>query len=699
MRPWLQCFGLLSSLLWVSAALAAQSATVQGDHLAVQLVSRDSQAAPGTTTVVGVRLEHEPHWHTYWINPGDSGLGTRLSWQLPAGVTAAEIDWPAPRRIPVGPLTNFGYDGEMLLPVRITLPSNLEIGSSVALQVKVNWLVCEEECIPGDAVLELALPIAARAAPDTRWSALFAAARAAQPEIVSWPASWQDAGDDIDVLVTDGGTLGAAAEVEIFPQVATLIAHGRGTVTRIDAGTLRIRTPKSDSFTTASSSTPFLLAGGSDARRRVVRVEVLPSALAPTPPAPTSPQPTVLLAFTFALLGGLLLNLMPCVLPVLSLKALALAEHAHDQPRSRLQGVSYCAGTLLSFLTLAGILLTLRAAGEGLGWGFQLQTPWVVAALAMLMAVMGLSLSGVFELGASWMGVGQGLTEGNNARGAFFSGVLAAVVASPCTAPFMGPALGFAIVQPAPVALGVFAALAFGLALPIVALSFAPALGRWLPRPGAWMLRFKQVMAYPLYLTAVWLLWVLGRQSGPDGMAVVLLGLVSLVFGLWLWSSGPGRTVLRAGALVAVLGAGACLLALERLPSANARASNDASWRPWSAAELQTLRAAGKPVLVNMTAAWCITCLANERVALSSVSVQQQLRALEIAYLKGDWTQRDAAITDYLSQFGRNGVPLYVLYPRGTGAPEVLPQVLTPASVAAALQRAAAGSHSTAQTR
>jgi thiol:disulfide interchange protein DsbD len=705
MRPWLQCFGLLLSSLWVSAALlwtgtaaAAQSGTVQADHLAVQLVTRDAQAAPGTTTVVGLRLEHEPHWHTYWINPGDSGLGTRLSWQLPAGVTAFDIDWPAPRRIPVGPLTNFGYDGEILLPVRITLPPGLAIGSTVSLQVKVSWLVCQEECIPGDTVLEVALPVAAQTSADARWTSLFTAASAAQPEAVQWRAWWQDAGDVIDVLVADRGAFGEAAEVEIFPQVGTLIAHGRGAVERIDAGTLRIRTPKSDSFNAASSSTPFLLANGSGAQRRVVRLEVQPQAAVPEPT--TSAQPTVLLAVAFALLGGLLLNLMPCVLPVLSLKAMALAEHAHDRSRSRLQGLSYCAGTVLSFLTLAGILLALRAAGQGLGWGFQLQTPWVVAALAMLMAVMGLSLSGMFELGASWMGVGQGLTEGNHTRGAFFSGVLAAVVASPCTAPFMGPALGFAIVQPAPVALGVFAALALGLSSPIVALSFAPALGRWLPRPGAWMLRFKQVMAYPLYLTAVWLLWVLGRQCGADGMATVLLGLLALVFGLWLWSSSPKKTaVLRLSALLAVAAAATSLVALERLPSANAQASGGGAWRPWSAADLQSLRADGKPVLVNMTAAWCITCLANERVALSSASVQEQLRELDIVYLKGDWTQRDAVITHYLSQFGRNGVPLYVLYPRGTGAPEVLPQILTPAILAAALQRATADSHRTSQTR
>jgi len=698
MRPLLLGFALLSAL-WASCLQAAPSETVRSDHLSVQLVSSDARVVAGTTTVVGLRLEHEPEWHTYWINPGDSGLGTKLSWRLPQGVTAAEIDWPAPRRIDVGPLTNFGYDGEMVLPVRITLPAELAIGSSVPLQVKASWLVCKEECIPGEAVLTLQLPIAGSATRDGRWEALFAAAQAAKPEVVTWAAHWSDAGDDVDVLIQDHGGITDFSTLEVFPQAGTLIAHGRGVVERLADGRLRIRTPKSDSFTPASAGMAFLLATGSGAQRRVMALEVQARAAVATTttgpltaPAPAS-QPTIPLAILFALLGGVLLNLMPCVLPVLSLKALTLAEHSHDPGQSRRHGLLYCAGTLVCFVGLAALLLALRSAGQALGWGFQLQTPWVVAGLAMLMTVMGLSLSGMFELGSSWMGVGQQLTEGGNGRGAFFSGMLAAVVASPCTAPFMGPALGFAIVQPAPVALGVFAALGIGLSLPIVALSFAPALGRWLPRPGAWMQRFKQLMAYPLYVTAVWLLWVLGRQSGTDGMALVMLGILALVFGLWLWGSSSGRLPLRAGALLALIGAAASMVALERLPvTSDSRSTAGAAraWQPWSSDALQELRAEGKPVLVNMTAAWCITCLANERVALSSDSVRTELRELNIVYLKGDWTQRDASITDYLSQFGRNGVPLYVLYPSGQGAPEVLPQVLTPSIVAAALRRAAA---------
>ena len=380
------------------------------------------------------------------------------------------------------------------------------------------------------------------------------------------------------------------------------------------------------------------------------------------------------------------MTLLPCVRWCLSHNPPRRPTRAPHPASARRHGLLYLAGTLTCFVALAAVLLALRSAGEYLGWGFQLQSPVVVGALAVLMTVMGLSLSGMFELGSSWMGLGQQLTEGNGARSAFFSGALAAVVASPCTAPFMGPALGFALTQSAPVALAVFAALAVGLALPVVALSFLPLLARWLPKPGAWMQRFKQILAYPLYATAIWLLWVLGRQGGVDAMALALLAILAWVFGLWLWQTTPRRAISRAIAALTLIGAVALVISLRGTepPIQGAAASHT-----WTRATFDELRSAGRPMLVNMTAAWCITCLANERVALLDAGVQQRLQELDIAYLKGDWTHRDDAITTYLSQFGRSGVPLYVVYPRGPGEPEVLPQLLTPAIVEAALLRAA----------
>jgi thiol:disulfide interchange protein DsbD len=343
----------------------------------------------------------------------------------------------------------------------------------------------------------------------------------------------------------------------------------------------------------------------------------------------------------------------------------------------------------VTFAALASLLLGLRAAGEQLGWGFQLQLPWVVASLALLLLAMGLSLSGLFQIGGSWMGAGQALTEGHGDRSAFFTGVLAVVVASPCTAPFMGPALGFAVTQSAPVALLVFLALGLGLALPLLLLSWSPTLARRLPRPGAWMEGFKQFMAFPLYLTAVWLLWVLGQQVGVNGLSLTLLGAVALAFALWLFGRGGGW-LQRGLAVLGLAGAIGSVAALQTLPMVGAEASDPARWQAWSPERVAAARAEGRPVLVNMTAAWCITCLANERVALSSDAFFARLSALDVVYLKGDWTHRDARITGYLAEFGRNGVPIYVVYPRNGGPPEVLPQLLTPAIVDAALTRAAA---------
>lgn len=669
---------------------AAQSELVRRDHLSAQLIAAERVVEPGTTTLVGLRLVHDPEWHTYWRNPGDSGLPTKLEWSVADDVTVTEIDWPTPHRIEVGPLVNFGYDGEVVLPVRVEIPASVSEQTQVPLKVKASWLVCREECIPGSAEFDLKLDVGSTRAVDTNWASLFDAARATQATQVAWSAKWIDAGDSVDLVIDDAGTVTDLATSEIFPAIPTLIAHARGTAERLPDGTLRVRTAKSDSFEVPVDAVPFLFVSEQDGSRKAFSVAAVSSAAvaSESPPAPTA-QPTILFAVFLALIGGLLLNLMPCVLPVLSLKALALAEHAHDTRRARQHGLLYFAGTLACFIALASVLLILRSAGESLGWGFQLQTPWVIAVLAMLMTVMGLSLSGAFQLGTSWMGVGQNLTEGSGARSAFFSGALAAIVASPCTAPFMGPALGFAVTQPAPVALGVFAALATGLALPIVLLSFAPALAKFLPRPGVWMERLKQILAYPLYLTAIWLLWVLGRQLGADGMALGLIAIVALIFGMTLWNASERFGLSRVVAIVAIVGAAFAVMTLDGTRTQDANASTSAqSWKPWSASEFESLRERGEPVFVNMTAAWCITCLANERVALSSATVKDRLAELGITYLKGDWTNRDAAITTYLSEFGRNGVPLYVLYPRGNGAPEVLPQLLTPAIVDAALQRA-----------
>ena len=400
-----------------------------------------------------------------------------------------------------------------------------------------------------------------------------------------------------------------------------------------------------------------------------------PDTAGSAPPAPATALP-LYLALLFALLGGIILNLMPCVFPVLSIKALGLAGGGLSTRKRHHQGLAYTAGVVSTFLAVALLLIGLRAGGEALGWGFQLQSPLFIAALVYLFFVMGLGFSGVFEAGAGLMNLGQDSTRGHGLRHAYATGVLAAVVASPCTAPFMGTALGAALTQPAPVALTIFAGLGIGMALPFLLLSWVPALVACLPRPGPWMETFKQFLAFPLYLTCVWLLWVLGRQTGADGVAAVLAGLVLIALALWLLAV---RTRTRMG--LAALALAAALY----LPLTPTQSEAPRLWEPYSQQRLDQLLAAGEPVFINLTADWCITCLANERVALSSEAFVDTLRDGGITYLKGDWTNSNPEITALLNANGRNGVPLYLFYPRGETRPLLLPQILTPATVREAL--------------
>lgn len=677
----------------------ATAAPVDTDHLTVELVAESTALAPGKPAWLALRLKHDPHWHTYWTNPGDSGLATKFAWRAPAGYAIGDIAWPAPARLRVGELHNFGYDDEMLLPVQVAVPADAKPGERAAFALDANWLVCEEECIPGKASLALELPIDAAPQPDPRWQSLFAAAHAAQPRAATWTGAATAHGDAVEIRLT-GADLPPLDALDLFAVPEQVLANTAPTFTR-DGDALVAKAARSEYFSKVPETLDLVVVSRADGVR-AWRTQVAwrdTGAAAPvvaataTPPAPSF-DGGLAFALVFALLGGVLLNLMPCVFPVLSLKALGLAEGAHDRAAARRDALAYLAGAVAGFVALAAVLLALRGAGQGLGWGFQLQSPTLVAALVYLMLAMGLSLSGVFVVGARLAGTGQRLTEGGGVRAAFFTGVLACIVASPCTAPFMGPALGYALTQPAWAALAVFAALGVGLALPVALLGFVPVLAHWLPKPGAWMETLKQVLAFPLYLTAVWLFWVLMRQVGPDGAALVLAGAVVLIGALvWYGRAQFGAPLWWRHVAIAAL----VLVALAPLaglaPQTDARAeSAGATWQAWNVERLDALRKEGRPVLVNMTAAWCITCLANERVALSSDAFRDALKTSDAQYLKGDWTSQDAAITQYLAGFGRSGVPLYVVYPRGGGEPEVLPQILTPGLVADALARAAAGS-------
>jgi len=383
----------------------------------------------------------------------------------------------------------------------------------------------------------------------------------------------------------------------------------------------------------------------------------------------------------FALLGGIILNLMPCVFPILSIKVLSFTT-THQSRRSRhIHGLIYTAGVVLSFVAIAILMLALRAAGESIGWGFQLQSPLFVIFLVYLFFIMGLGLSGYLEIGSNLMALGQLSKRQEGLMSSFMTGVLATTIASPCTAPFMGPALGFAISQPTYVALLVFACLGLGMALPFILLAWIPGLSKRLPKPGAWMDTFKQFLAFPLYITAVWLLWVAGRQTSMDVVAAVITGLVLLVMGLWLWK----LSVKPAGKLMAIAVLGAALAAPLSTLSDDAEQEE---FQAYSPQRLSELRASGQPVFINLTADWCITCLVNERVALGSEKVAQLMADQGIVYLKGDWTNSDPKITALLNKFQRSGVPLYLVYPRGSGPAEILPQILSESMVIKALTKA-----------
>ncbi|MFC0679795.1 protein-disulfide reductase DsbD family protein [Lysobacter korlensis] len=691
---------LLTALLAPATVIAASPA-VRTDHLQSRLVAESTAAEPGRTLTLGLLLEHDPHWHTYWRNPGDSGLPTEIALTLPDGVTAAPIAWPHPQRFVLSDIVNFGYGDRRLLPVSITVPADYA-GSTLPVRAAANWLICEVECIPGKAEYALELPVAPSAGADARWANDFAAARADQPR----PGTGTlDVAEDTDAIALTLAGLDAAAmpaQWQWFPETAEVVANGAQPQWQRTADGWRARWPKSEYFTALPEEVALVAVDGDGRARRFAAGNAAAAtgaeAGAPPPSSPTTVadnavEPLSLLpALLLALLGGVILNLMPCVFPVLSIKAMGALGSADDRAELRRHGLWYTLGIVATFGLLAGVLIALRAGGQQLGWGFQLQEPRFVAAVALLLFAMALSFSGVWEFGGRFMGAGQKLTEGGGARASFFTGALAVVVASPCTAPFMGTALGWALAQPAAAALAVFTALGLGLAAPMLLLGFVPALARALPRPGPWLEGFRQLLAFPLYLTVVWLLWVYGEQTSPLGMAWLLAALTALAFALWLLGRRPVMRSPKLRTTTAIASAAALVLALG-LPlsvtapaTAAAPAADAAGFEPWSEQRLAELRASGQPVLVNMTAAWCITCLANERVALTSDSVREALAAREVVYLKGDWTRQDEAITRYLQRYGRSGVPLYVLYPPDGGAPRVLPQLLTADAVADAIR-------------
>ena len=680
---------------------------------------------------LGLRLEHQPHWHTYWKNPGDSGLPTKLEWTLPPGVRAGEIQWPLPQRLPLGPLVNYGYEGTVLLPVPLTITPEFEPGPAAeAMEVRLHasWLVCKQECIPQEGDFAIRLPLRGSSALN---GAAFEQALGRLP--ADLPSGGQTA-----TLSSDGQRLqmrisGLPASVQgqplqWFPETGDIIAAAVSPARegaaltpatwsqKWEGDVWTASLPVADTRLESPAALPLLLAAA-DGQSWRAHAEVQGQWPAVQPPGGVSPQMAAALqegaaasapssasspaslpapspagaaavpasvfffALLGALLGGMVLNLMPCVFPVLAIKVIGFARHGDNLRAQRAGGLAYTAGVVLSFVLLGGLMLALRAAGAQLGWGFQLQSPLVIALLAALFAVLGLNLAGVFEFGQFLPSRVASLQAENPVIDSFLSGVLAVAVASPCTAPFMGASLGLAIGLPAAQALAIFAALGLGMALPYLAASWLPALARCLPRPGAWMEVFKKFMAFPMFATATWLLWVLGQQSGINGAAALLMILVALAMLLWaLGLQGRARIGLAAFAAAALIGLlagiGPNVTRLEESAAATGNAASAGSrWQPWSDAAVQAALSEGHPVFIDYTAAWCVTCQYNKKTTLASQQVLDAFDAAGVRTFRADWTRRDPVISAHLQSLGRSGVPTYVLQAKGR-APQVFSEVI-----------------------
>jgi thiol:disulfide interchange protein/DsbC/DsbD-like thiol-disulfide interchange protein len=699
LKPALAAFAAAFALNSLAAPL------VKTEHVEAELVLDTASVQPGKPVLVGLKLRMEPHWHTYWKNPGDSGLPTKIQWVLPEGWKAGPIEWPYPQNLPVGPLMNYGYEDEVVLLTTITAPADAKAGS-VPVKAKADWLVCKDICIPEKGELDIALTVAAsEAARHPRWEAHFDRARRMLPvDVKGWKYESALQGNALVVRLTPPEGAAVPAKATFFPEREGLIEPAAPQKLTRDGRALRIEMKLTDPPLAGVQAVKGVAVSesgwtGSDGHKAInvdAPITTTLTAASATPGTDPEPGPGIsqgpspsssFVALFFAFIGGLLLNLMPCVFPVLGIKVMGFVEHAHGEPRAmRMQGVVYSGGVLLSFLLLAGLMLALRASGTQLGWGFQLQSPLVVTALSILFFVLALNLSGVFEWGA----FAQSLTSNLSARGryadAFLSGILATVVATPCTAPFMGAAVGFTLTQDALLSLAVFATVGLGMAAPVLALSCFPALLKKLPRPGAWMETFKQVLAFPLYATTVWLAWVLGALGGIDAMLALLMGLVLVAMAAWIygrwrhagiWQPATALVLGACGILIAWPGP-AQTSATEAAPVAKA---GELPWEAWSPEKVASLTGAGKPVFVDFTAAWCVTCQVNKRVALHNAAVVKAFAAHDVVPLKADWTRQDPRITATLASLGRNAVPVYAIYSPGDDTPRLLPEVLTPSLV------------------
>jgi thiol:disulfide interchange protein DsbD len=630
-----------------------------------------------------------------------------MQWSLPAGLAAGEIAWPLPKKIPLGNLANYGYEGTVLLPVPVRVDGAFKppVFGDVEVKLQASWLVCKKECIPEEGQFTVKVPVRGSTAMN---GAAFDAAFRAQPKpVVAGTNVIPDSTARIDADALAISVQGLPVEARgktltFLPETGEVIENGPAIAQQWKGGEWTARVPLSPQRSASPSVMPVVLSTGDEGWRAELKVvgqwpqvaqaagvsPALAQALGENARASPATSPDLAAALLLALAGGMLLNLMPCVFPVLAIKVLGYAGKSHDRRALRTGGLAYAAGVLVSFLALGAAVLALRAAGEQLGWGFQLQSPAFVAVLAALFTLIGLNLAGLFEFGAVLPSKLSSFQSRHPVVDAFLSGVLAVAIASPCTAPFMGAALGVAIGMPPFQALAVFAALGIGMALPYVAATMVPQVMSHLPRPGAWMEVFRRFMAFPMFATVAWLVWVIGQQSGIDGAGALLALLVAMAMIVWA-STLRGRTRAAMGAIALAsfaLLAWSAGPAITRVQAAAVPTQAPGPWQPWAPGRVEEVLASGRPAFVDFTAAWCVTCQYNKKTVLSNAQVLADFESRKVSMLRADWTRREPAITAALAQLGRSGVPVYVIYKPGR-APVVLSEILSVEEVRSALAK------------
>lgn len=695
----------IAALISTSSALFAQESAPQTSPRAiVTLISDVATVAPGETFRIGLRQKLTPNWHTYWKNSGDAGSPPEVRLSLPEGASSGEIVWPGPDRFAAGPVMSYGYETEIVFPINVTVPRDATPGQTFAIGADAEWLVCEKECIPESGHFRLELPIGGSLTPAGEdVQAAFAIADERRPVAAPWSARLATEGEALALTVEgDGISTQSVKDAYFYAATWGVTDHAAPQRPAIEDGTLNLALTKGQAFNPQAPVDGLLaLTDGAGQTRWFEISPRVGGATVSGAGEAASLLETLPLWQTalFAFLGGLILNLMPCVFPVLAIKATSIARLSGGALREvRLASAFYTLGVVVAFAALAAALLAVRAGGTAVGWGFQFQSPLFVAAMSWLLLAIGLNLSGVFEIGMGVMGTGQSLAGRSGHTGSFFTGLLAVVVATPCTAPFMGAAIGTALTAPVVVCLLIFLTMGLGLAAPYAMLGVFPGLARALPRPGLWMVRLRQAMAFPMYASAAWLVWVLAQQAGDFGVLVALAGALLVSLAAWLYGiaqHGAGRGLVPRGlAAVTIAGTIGLLLQLDGAATASSDAaraspaSRTVNFEAFTSERLAVLRKEGKPVFINMTAAWCITCLVNERTTLSTDAVQRLFRESGIVYLKGDWTNRNPEIGAYLRSFNRDGLPFYAFYPAGGRDPVVLPPVLTETTLAGEIQRA-----------